>query len=66
MLLIARIFIRQDGKKISYSVQFRRGQFGKLQGRSGHHVSFLSKKSPTDFSVGDPSYQQPILLSRSP
>ena len=37
MLLIERTFIRQDGKKIGYSVQFSRGQFGKLQGSSGHH-----------------------------
>ena len=38
MLLIERIFICQDGKKIGYSVQFSWGQFGKLQGRSGHHI----------------------------
>lgn len=38
MLLIERVFIRQDGKKIGYSVQFSRGQFGKLQGSSGHHI----------------------------
>lgn len=38
LLLIERIFIRQDGKKIGYSVQFSRGSFGKLQGTSGHHI----------------------------
>lgn len=38
MLLIERLFIRQDGKKIGYSMQFSRGQFGKLQGSSGHHI----------------------------
>ena len=38
MLLIERIFVRQDGKRIGYSIQFGRGQFGKLQGTSGHHI----------------------------
>lgn len=38
MLLIERIFIRQDGKRIGYSMQYSRGQFGKLYGTSGHHI----------------------------
>lgn len=37
MLLIERIFIRQDGRRIGYSMQFSRGEFGKLRGSSGHH-----------------------------
>lgn len=38
LLLIERTFIRQDGKRIGYSMQFRRGQFGKLCGTSGHQI----------------------------
>lgn len=38
MLLIERLFIRQDGKRIGYSVQYSRGPFGKLMGSSGHHI----------------------------
>ena len=38
LLLIERIFIRQDGKKIGYSRQYRLGCFGTLQGSSGHHM----------------------------
>lgn len=37
MLRIERIFIRQDGKRIGYSVQYSRGRFGILRGTSGHH-----------------------------
>lgn len=37
LLLIERIFIRQDGRRIGYSMQFSRGEFGKLRGSSGHH-----------------------------
>ena len=35
LLLIERQFIRQDGKCIGYSMQYRKGSFGKLQGSSG-------------------------------
>lgn len=38
MLLIERLFIRQDGRRIGYSEQYRMGQFGKLCGISGHHI----------------------------
>lgn len=38
MLLIERIFIRQDGKRIGYSVQYCHGRFGCLKGTSGHHL----------------------------
>lgn len=38
LLLIERIFIRQDEKKIGYSMQYSLGEFGKLQGSSGHHL----------------------------
>lgn len=38
MLKIERIFIRQDGKRIGYSVQYRHGQFSILRGTSGHHM----------------------------
>ncbi len=37
LLLIERVFVRQDGKRIGYSLQYSRGGFGKLQGMSGHH-----------------------------
>lgn len=36
LLLIERLFIRQDGKRIGCSKQYGRGQFGSLQGSSGH------------------------------
>ena len=38
LLLIERIFIRQDAKKIGYSLQYSCEEFGKLQGTSGHHI----------------------------
>lgn len=38
MLLIERIFVRQDGRRIGYSVQYSRGQLGKLSGTSGHQL----------------------------
>lgn len=38
LLLIERIFIRQNGKRIGYSMQYSRGKFGKLHGSSGHHI----------------------------
>lgn len=38
LLLIERIFIRQDGKRIGYSQQYSLSQFGKLAGTSGHHI----------------------------
>lgn len=38
MLLIERTFIRQDGKRIGYSMQYSLGPFGKLKGSSGHHL----------------------------
>ena len=36
LLLIERLFIRQDGKRIGYSMQYGRGEFGTLCGSSGH------------------------------
>ena len=36
MLLIERIFIRQDGRRIGYSMQYSCGEFGRLTGSSGH------------------------------
>lgn len=38
LLLIERIFIRQNGKKFGYSRQYSRSSFGKLRGTSGHHI----------------------------
>ena len=38
LLLIERLFLRQDGKRIGYSMQYSLGQFGKLEGTSGHHI----------------------------
>lgn len=38
LLLIERIFIRQDGKRIGYSLQYSRSDFGILTGTSGHHI----------------------------
>lgn len=38
LLLIERIFVRQNGKKIGYSLQYSRSQYGKLNGTSGHHL----------------------------
>ncbi len=38
LLLIERVFIRQDGKRIGYSLQYNRGDFGVLKGTSGHHI----------------------------
>jgi len=38
MLLVERIFVRQDGKRIGYSVQYSHGEFGCLKGTSGHHL----------------------------
>ena len=38
LLLIERIFIRQDGKRIGYSQQFTRGDYGILTGTTGHHI----------------------------
>lgn len=37
LLLIERVFIRQDGKRIGYSLEFRQGPLAKLQGNSGYH-----------------------------
>lgn len=36
LLLIERMFIRQDGKRIGYSMQYGQGEFGKLLGASGY------------------------------
>ncbi len=36
LLLIERLFIRQDGKRIGYSMQYGQGELGKLLGSSGH------------------------------
>lgn len=38
LLLIERIFIQQNGKRIGYSMQYNLGQLGKLQGKSGYHI----------------------------
>lgn len=38
MLLIERMFIRQDGKRIGYALQYSRGRLARLQGTSGHHI----------------------------
>lgn len=38
LLLIERVFIRQNGKRIGYSLQFNLSKFGKLRGTSGHHI----------------------------
>lgn len=38
LLLIERLFIRQDGKRIGYSQQYSLSEFGQLQGTSGHHI----------------------------
>lgn len=38
LLLIERVFIRQNGKRIGYSMQYSCGEFGKLHGSSGHHI----------------------------
>lgn len=38
LLLIERIFIRQNGKRIGYSIQYRYGQYGTVRGTSGHQV----------------------------
>lgn len=35
LLLVERVFIRQDGKKIGYSMQYSRRSFGRLHGVSG-------------------------------
>lgn len=37
LLLIERIFLRQNGKKVGYSQHFRMSQYSKLKGTSGHH-----------------------------
>lgn len=38
LLLIERIFIRQNGSRFGYSMQYSLGDFGKLEGISGHHI----------------------------
>lgn len=38
LLLIERTFIRQNGKRFGYSMQYSLGQFGKLEGTSGHQI----------------------------
>lgn len=38
LLLIERIFIRQDGKRIGYSLQYMGGDLGVLTGTTGHHI----------------------------
>lgn len=38
LLLIERTFIRQNGKRIGYSMQYSLGDFGKLEGISGHQI----------------------------
>ena len=38
LLLIERLFIRQDGKRIGYSQQYSLSEFGQLQGTSGNHI----------------------------
>lgn len=38
LLLIERIFVRQDGKRIGYSLQYSHSDFGRLHGTSGHHI----------------------------
>lgn len=38
LLLTERIFIRQDGKRFGYSLQFSHSQYGKLKGTSGHQI----------------------------
>lgn len=35
LLLVERVFVRQDGKKIGYSMQYSRKSFGRLHGVSG-------------------------------
>lgn len=35
LLLVERLFVRQDGKKIGYSMQYSRKSFGRLHGVSG-------------------------------
>lgn len=35
LLLVERVFVRQDGKKIGYSMQYSRKSFGRLHGISG-------------------------------
>lgn len=37
LLRLERTFIRQDGKHIGYSIQYRLGEFGTLRGSSGNH-----------------------------
>ena len=37
LLLVERVFIRQDGKKIGYSMQYSRKSFGRICGVSGPH-----------------------------
>lgn len=37
LLRLERTFIRQDGKHIGYSIQYRLGDFGTLRGSSGNH-----------------------------
>lgn len=37
LLLVERVFVRQDGKKLGYSRQYSRKSFGRLYGVSGPH-----------------------------
>ena len=38
LLLVERIFVRQDGKRFGYSLQYSSSEFGKLEGTSGCHI----------------------------
>lgn len=38
MLLIERVFIRQNGRRFGYSRQYSQGDYGKLKGSSGHQI----------------------------
>lgn len=38
VLLVERIFIRQNGRRFGYSKQYSLGEYGTLKGSSGHHI----------------------------